>query len=36
MKTAKKSIVETFKSMKQQLGVCAELIDECIQQGTIK
>lgn len=36
MKAVKKSIVETFKSMKHQLGVCAELIDECVQQGTIK
>lgn len=36
MSVAKKSIAETFKSMKHQFIVCAELIDECIQQGTIR
>lgn len=37
MSTAvKNTIIETFRSMKEQLNVCAALIDECIQQGTIK
>ncbi len=36
MSAAKKSIVETFKSIKHQLDICAELIDVCVQQGTLK
>lgn len=33
---AKNTIVRKFKAMKQQLDICAEMIDECVQQGTIK
>lgn len=37
MSTAtKNAIVETFRSIKQELDICAELIDTCIQQGTLK
>lgn len=37
MSTAtKKSIVKKVQEFKHQLNVCAELIDVCIQQGTIR
>ncbi len=37
MSTAtKNTIVNTFKAIKHELDVCAELIDECVKQGTIK
>lgn len=36
MSTAAKKFVDTFKAIKHQLDVCAILIDECVQQGTLK
>lgn len=33
---AKNTIVQKFKAMKQQFDICAEMINECVQQGTIK
>ncbi len=37
MSTAtKNAIVNVFKEIKHQLDTCAELIDECVQQGTLR
>ncbi len=36
MSAAKKTIIRTFKAIKHELDVCAELIDECVQHGTLK
>lgn len=33
---AKNVIVQKVKEMKHQLDICAEMIDECVQQGTLK
>ena len=33
---AKNTIVRKFKEMKQQFDICVEMINECIEQGTIK
>ena len=37
MSTAtKNTIINAFKEMKHQFDLCAIMIDECVQQGTIK
>lgn len=33
---AKNTIINAFRAIKQELDVCAELIDECVEQGTIR
>ena len=33
---AKNVIVQKVKEMKHQLDICAEMISECVQQGTLK